>query len=85
MNFSVVNKNKPIKEKTRGTLINNCMILSQSWFCSFRLQQFPMLENRSGPQTIEFLNKRVLALGAVQSGQFLVDCETFMSVPALGE
>uniref|UniRef100_A0A1B6CV64 Mediator of RNA polymerase II transcription subunit 20 n=2 Tax=Clastoptera arizonana TaxID=38151 RepID=A0A1B6CV64_9HEMI len=48
------------------------------------LQQFPMLENRTGPQTIEFLNKRVLALGAVQSGQFLVDCETYMSVPALG-
>ncbi|KAL2723551.1 mediator of RNA polymerase II transcription subunit 20 isoform X1 [Vespula maculifrons] len=49
------------------------------------LQQFPMTENRTGPQTIEFLTKRIVALGAVQSGQFLVDCETYMSVPQLGE
>ncbi|KAK7872677.1 hypothetical protein R5R35_002669 [Gryllus longicercus] len=48
------------------------------------LQQFPMVENRTGPQTIEFLTKRVVALGAVQTGQFLVDCETYMSVPNLG-
>lgn len=52
---------------------------------SDRLQQFPMTENRTGPQTIEFLTKRIVALGAVQSGHFLVDCETFMSVPQLGE
>lgn len=50
-----------------------------------RLQQFPMIENRTGPQTIEFLTKRVVALGAVQTGQFLVDCETYMSVPQLGK
>lgn len=48
------------------------------------LQQFPITENRTGPQTIEFLTKRVLALGAVQGGQALVDCETYMSVPQLG-
>ncbi|XP_054268789.1 mediator of RNA polymerase II transcription subunit 20 [Macrosteles quadrilineatus] len=48
------------------------------------LQQFPMTESRTGPQTIEFLTKRVLALGAVQNGQMLVDCETYMSVPQLG-
>ncbi|KYN38341.1 Mediator of RNA polymerase II transcription subunit 20 [Trachymyrmex septentrionalis] len=48
-----------------------------------RLQQYPMIENRTGPQTIEFLTKRVVALGAVQVGQFLVDCETYMSVPQL--
>nr|CAD7404414.1 unnamed protein product [Timema poppensis] len=48
------------------------------------LQQFPMMENRTGPQTIEFLTKRVVALGAVQQGQFLVDCETFTSVANLG-
>ncbi|XP_063981998.1 mediator of RNA polymerase II transcription subunit 20 [Diachasmimorpha longicaudata] len=45
------------------------------------LQQFPTMENRTGPQTIEFLTKRILALGAVQSGHFLVDCETYMSIP----
>lgn len=48
------------------------------------LQQFPMRENCTGPQTIEFLTKRIMALGAVQSGQFLVDCETYTSVPQLG-
>lgn len=48
------------------------------------LQQFPIVENRTGPQTIEFLTKRVVALGAVQSGQFLVDCDTYTSMPTLG-
>lgn len=48
------------------------------------LQQFPCLENRTGPQIIEFLTKRIVALGAVQAGQFLVDCETYTSVPQLG-
>ncbi|CAG9825025.1 unnamed protein product [Phaedon cochleariae] len=41
-------------------------------------------ENRSGPQNIEILSKRILALGATQQGQFLVDCETYTSVPQLG-
>ncbi|GLV45723.1 Mediator complex subunit 20 [Carabus blaptoides fortunei] len=48
------------------------------------LQQFPMGENRTGPQTVEFLTKRIVALGAMQSGQFLVDCETYTSIPQLG-
>ncbi|XP_065163894.1 mediator of RNA polymerase II transcription subunit 20 [Atheta coriaria] len=48
------------------------------------LQQFPIVENRTGPSTIELLTKRILALGAVQQGQYLVDCETYMSVPQLG-
>lgn len=48
------------------------------------LQQFPVQENRSGPQTIEFLTKRIMALGAVQAGQFLVDCESYTSVAQLG-
>lgn len=53
--------------------------------CACSLQQYPMIENRTGPQTIEFLTKRVVALGAMQTGQFLVDCETYVSVPQLGE
>ncbi|EEB15770.1 mediator complex subunit, putative [Pediculus humanus corporis] len=48
------------------------------------LQQFPFVENRTGPQTIELLTKRIVALGAVQCGQFLVDCETYTSTSALG-
>ncbi|KAJ3653330.1 hypothetical protein Zmor_012587 [Zophobas morio] len=47
------------------------------------LQQFP-IETRTGPSTIELLSKRISALGAVQQGQFLVDCETYTSTPALG-
>ncbi|XP_023715861.1 mediator of RNA polymerase II transcription subunit 20 isoform X1 [Cryptotermes secundus] len=57
--------------------------MGKSLHWSNSLQQFPMVENRTGPQTIEFLTKRVMALGAVQTGQFLVDCDTFMSVPAV--
>ena len=44
-----------------------------------------MAENRTGSQTIEFLSKKIVALGAMQTGQFLVDCDTYMSVPQLGE
>lgn len=47
------------------------------------LAQFPV-ENKTGPQIIEVLSKRICALGATPQGQFLVDCETFSSVPALG-
>lgn len=47
------------------------------------LTQFPT-ENRTGPQTIEILSKRILALGATQQGQFLVDCESYTSLPQLG-
>lgn len=43
-----------------------------------------MKENRTGAQIIEFLTKRVNALGAKQCGTFLVDCETYASIPQLG-
>lgn len=48
------------------------------------LQPFPIIENKTGSGTIEFLTKRLLALGAQQTGGFLVDCETFHSVPQMG-
>lgn len=48
------------------------------------LQQFPIVDNGTGPSTIELISKRILALGARQHGQFLVDCETYSSVPQLG-
>lgn len=54
-------------------------------FFASRLQQFPVAEGKSGPQIIELLSKRVLALGAIQSGSFIVDCETYSSVVSLGE
>lgn len=47
------------------------------------LHAFPIIEHRTGPQTIDFLTKRVVALGAVQAGTFLVDCDTYVSIPSL--
>lgn len=51
---------------------------------TYRLQQYPV-KDRTGLQTIEYLSKRVMALGAKSAGHFLVDCETYVSVPQLGE
>lgn len=48
------------------------------------LQPFPILENKTGSATIDFLTKRLLALDAKPTGPFLVDCETFHSVPQMG-
>lgn len=48
------------------------------------MQPFPIPEKQTGSATIEFLTKRLLALGAQQTGHFLVDCETFQSVPQMG-
>jgi len=43
------------------------------------LQPFPVKENMTGAMTIEMLVKRVQALGGIQVGQFLVDCDTYAS------
>ncbi|CAO1301044.1 unnamed protein product [Diamesa serratosioi] len=40
------------------------------------LQPYP-LDNKPGAEVIENLSKRILALGAVQAGQFLVDGDMF--------
>ncbi|KAH8288203.1 hypothetical protein KR054_009891 [Drosophila jambulina] len=45
------------------------------------LQPYPLPEGKSGAHIIDQLGKRLLALGATHSGQFLVDCETFISTP----
>ncbi|XP_065206710.1 mediator of RNA polymerase II transcription subunit 20 [Planococcus citri] len=48
------------------------------------LQQYPV-KDKTGPQTIELLSKRITALGAKQTGQFIVDCETHVaSSPQMG-
>lgn len=47
------------------------------------LQTFPLLEGMTGPQTLDVLHKRITGLGAKSSGQFLVDCESYFSVPSL--
>ena len=43
------------------------------------LQLYPAQENKTGPQVIETLTRRIVNLGAVQCGQFLVDCEVYQS------
>ncbi|CAD7076683.1 unnamed protein product [Hermetia illucens] len=48
------------------------------------LQPYSVPEGQTGPQTIEFLAKRLLALGAVQASTFIVDCETFIPNPQHG-
>jgi len=45
------------------------------------LQPYPLPEGKSGAHIIDQLSKRLLALGATHAGQFLVDCETFISTP----
>uniref|UniRef100_A0A1A9Z213 Mediator of RNA polymerase II transcription subunit 20 n=1 Tax=Glossina pallidipes TaxID=7398 RepID=A0A1A9Z213_GLOPL len=41
-------------------------------------------EGKTGAQAIDNLSKRLLALGAVHTGQFLVDCESYMTAPQHG-
>lgn len=48
------------------------------------LQPYQIPEGKSGAQAIDYLSKRLLALGAVHTGQFLVDCETYISAPQHG-
>ncbi|XP_013099119.1 mediator of RNA polymerase II transcription subunit 20 [Stomoxys calcitrans] len=48
------------------------------------LQPYQIPEGKTGAQAIDFLTKRLLALGAVHTGQFLVDCETYISVSPHG-
>ncbi|XP_055912084.1 mediator of RNA polymerase II transcription subunit 20 [Eupeodes corollae] len=48
------------------------------------LLPYQVPEGKSGSQSIEYLTKRLLALGAIQTGHFLVDCETYISTPPNG-
>ncbi|EDW00322.1 mediator of RNA polymerase II transcription subunit 20 [Drosophila grimshawi] len=48
------------------------------------LQPYPLPEGKSGAHIIDHLGKRLLSLGATHAGQFLVDCETFISTPQHG-
>lgn len=48
------------------------------------LQPYPVPENKTGTYVIELLSKRILALGATQQGQFLVDCESYLSHAQMG-
>jgi len=47
------------------------------------LQNYPIPADKTAPQVIDFIQKRISNLGAVHTGQFLVDCETYTSSPSL--
>jgi len=44
------------------------------------LQLYPVQDNRTGPQVVELLTRRIMNQGATQAGQFVVDCEVHQSV-----
>lgn len=48
------------------------------------LHPYGIPDNKTGSGVIEMLSKRLFTLGAQQSGAFLVDCETFQSIPQMG-
>lgn len=48
------------------------------------LYPYNLPEGMTGPLAMENFNKRLMALGAVNTGQFLVDCETYLTVPQQG-
>lgn len=66
-------------------ILINVMVSSFFHAMSISLQPFAVAENKTGPMTIDYLTKRLLALGATQTGGFLVDCETYHSMPPLGK
>ncbi|XP_038045593.1 mediator of RNA polymerase II transcription subunit 20-like [Patiria miniata] len=46
--------------------------------------QWPVTESRTVQQTVEMLTRRIEVLGAVKTGNFCVDCETYQSsVPTI--
>ncbi len=47
------------------------------------VQPYP-LNDKTAPQVIELIQKRIVNLGANHTGQFQVDCETYQSSPSLG-
>lgn len=49
------------------------------------LYPYRIPEGVTGAQAVEKLNRRLLTLGAVNTGQFLVDCETYLTVPQQGQ
>lgn len=47
------------------------------------LQAYPVPADKTASTVIDLLQKRIVNLGAIPTGQFLVDCETYFSSPAI--
>ncbi|GFV75101.1 mediator of RNA polymerase II transcription subunit 20 [Trichonephila clavipes] len=45
------------------------------------IHQFPIPEGKSGQQAAEMLQKRLETIGAVKTGTFCVECETYYAAP----
>uniref|UniRef100_T1IQF9 Mediator of RNA polymerase II transcription subunit 20 n=1 Tax=Strigamia maritima TaxID=126957 RepID=T1IQF9_STRMM len=45
------------------------------------VQSYAIPEGKSGPQTVENLQKRIESLGGTKASNFCIDCETYYSVP----
>jgi hypothetical protein len=45
----------------------------------YSIFSYPVPEGKSGQQVVDILQKQVELLGAVRSGNFCVDCETYQS------
>lgn len=48
------------------------------------LQAYPIPHDKTAAQVVELIHKRIVNLGANHTGQFLVDCETYLSSQSLG-
>lgn len=48
------------------------------------LQPYPVPADKTAPQTVDIIQRRIVNLGAKITDQFLVDCETYISTPNLG-
>ena len=50
----------------------------------FSVYMFPVPEDKSGQQVVDSLQRQVEQLGAVKTGNFCVDCETYQSNQQIG-
>ena len=50
----------------------------------FSVYMFPVPEDKSGQQVVDSLQRQVEQLGAVKTGNFCVDCETYQSNQQVG-
>ena len=50
----------------------------------FSVYMFPVPEDKSGQQVVDSLQKQVEQLGAIKTGNFYVDCETYQSNAQIG-
>lgn len=46
---------------------------------SYSVYAYPVPEGKSGQQVVDTIQKQLEQLGAVKSGNFCVDCETYQS------